>query len=62
MTVITKKQIELDGKTYGYVFFDGILQPGIRSESNPTGKTPYLKEGSKQYAEVMAAIHAKEGK
>ncbi len=50
-------QIEVKGKLYGY-FQQPSGQYEVRSESNPTGKTPYLNAGSKRYNEVVAAIEA----
>jgi hypothetical protein len=62
---MTRQQIQHKGKTYGYstddagnlvqVEKDG-LGVGIRSESNRSGRTPYLSVGSKLHSEVLSAI------
>ena len=55
---MTKREIIVNGKKYGYwVMNDGSIAQNIRSEDNPH-KTPYLKESSKKWSEVMAEILA----
>jgi hypothetical protein len=57
MKTLTKQQITVDGKLYGYwTDSAGALYPNsIRSESNPR-KTPYLHVGSPTYTKVLIAI------
>lgn len=56
---MTKKTITVKGKKYGYFVYEDCISNSIRSEDNPH-KTPYLKQGSKKWAEVRKAIEAAE--